>query len=50
MRLPQLKDNGSTEGRMEATDTSKKNLKFSGLLDIENKEEEKQKRCSVLYT
>lgn len=52
MRLPQLKDSGSTEGgRMNATDTSKKTLNFSDLLDIEeNKEEEKRKRCSVLYT
>lgn len=50
MRLPQLKDNGSTEGRMNATDTSKKNLRVSDLLDIENKEEGKQDKCSVLYT
>lgn len=50
MRLPQLKDNGSTEGRMNATDTSKKTLRVSDLLDIENKEEGKQDKCSVLYT
>lgn len=49
MRLPQLTGNGGTEGGMNASDTSKKNQRFSDLLDIGNKEE-KQKRPLVLFT
>lgn len=41
MRLPQLKGSGSSEGGMDPTDTSKENLRFSDLLDVRNKEEEK---------